>query len=167
MKYIKIAIGLIVLVALAVAQTPKATPEKPNLSASFAKTALKALLAIADFKGTGSLTGPAKSAYEEARVKANSTSAPETLVIANLLDFAIMRSTDNLARENIVQKAMTKLDHESPQPNASLLLETAQKDPDLSAALGSINKRESECLTVLEKAFRDRIAIPLPGMCSK
>ena len=91
MKYIKIAIGLIVLVALAVAQTPKATPEPPNLSVSFAKTALKALLAIADFKGTGSLTGPAKSAYEEARVKANSTSARETLVIANLLDFAIMR----------------------------------------------------------------------------
>jgi hypothetical protein len=61
-----------------------------------------------------------------------------------------MRSTDNFARENI-----------------GLRLEKAQKDPELSAALNSINKRESECLTTLEKAFRNRIAIPLPGMCSK
>ena len=36
-----------------------------------------------------------------------------------------------------------------------------------SVALNSINKRESECLTALDKAFRNRIAIPLPGMCSK
>jgi hypothetical protein len=56
------AIAIIALFASAVAQAPKETLEKPNLSASFAKTALKALLAIADFKGTGSLTGPAKSA---------------------------------------------------------------------------------------------------------
>ena len=53
------------------------------------------------------------------------------------------------------------------QPNASLLLEKAQKDRELSAALNSIDKRETECLTALEKAFRNRIAIPLPGMCSK
>ena len=166
MNYIKMAIALIAIVASAVAQTPKESPEKPNLSVSFAKTALKALLAIGDFKGTGSLTGPAKNAYEDARVKANSTSAPETLMLANLTDFAIMRSADNLARENIVQKA-AKLDPDSVQPNASLLLENLQKDPELSAALNSINKRELECLTTIEKAFRNRIAIPLPGMCSK
>ena len=166
MNYIKMAIALIAIVASAVAQTPKESPEKPNLSVSFAKTALKALLAIGDFKGTGSLTGPAKNAYEDARVKANSTSAPETLMLANLTDFAIMRSADNLARENIVQKA-AKLDPDSVQPNASLLLENLQKDPKLSAALNSINKRELECLTTIEKAFRNRIAIPLPGMCSK
>jgi hypothetical protein len=46
-------------------------------------------------------------------------------------------------------------------------LEQVQKDPELSAALSSIDTRESECLTTLEKAFRNRIAIPLPGMCSK
>jgi hypothetical protein len=166
MNYIKMAIALIAIVASAVAQTPKESPEKPNLSVSFAKMALKALLAIGDFKGTGSLTGPAKNAYEDARVKANSTSAPETLMLANLTDFAIMRSADNLARENIVQKA-AKLDPDSVQPNASLLLENLQKDPELSAALNSINKRELECLTTIEKAFRNRIAISLPGMCSK
>ena len=166
MNYIKMAIALIAIVASAVAQTPKESPEKPNLSVSFAKTALKALLAIGDFKGTGSLTGPAKNAYEDARVKANSTSAPETLMLANMTDFAIVRSADNLARENIMQKA-AKLDPDSVQPNASLLLENLQKDPELSAALNSINKRELECLTTIEKAFRNRIAIPLPGMCSK
>lgn len=166
MNYIKMAIALIAIVASTVAQTPKKSPEKPNLSVSFAKTALKALLAIGDFKGTGSLTGPAKNAYEDARVKANSASAPETLMLANMTDFAIVRSADNLARENIMQKA-AKLDPDSVQPNASLLLENLQKDPELSAALNSINKRELECLTTIEKAFRNRIAIPLPGMCSK
>jgi len=112
MNYIMMAIAIVALVASAVAQTPKETPEKPNLSVSFAKTALRALLAIGDFKGTGGLTGPAKNAYEDARVKADSTSAPETLMIANLLDFAIMRSTDNLARENIILRATAKLDHD-------------------------------------------------------
>jgi hypothetical protein len=151
MKYIKITIVLVGLVSSAVAQASKKTsPEKPDLRESFAKTGLKAILAIGDFKGTGSLTGPAKSALEDARVMANSTSAPETLMIANLLDFAIMRSTDNLAREDII-----------------LRLEKAQKDPELSIALNSIDKRESECLTKLEKAFRNRIAIPLPGACPK
>jgi hypothetical protein len=151
MKFIKITIIVVGLVALGVAQAPKKTsPEKPNLSESFAKTGLKALLAIGDFKGTASLTGPAQNAYEDACVMANSTSAPETLMIANLRDFAIMRSTDNLARENIIVQ-----------------LEKAPKDPELSAALAAIDKRESECLTTLEKAFRNRIAIPLPGMCSK
>jgi|RhiMetdeSRZDD1v2_1073273.scaffolds.fasta_scaffold4552565_2 hypothetical protein len=52
MNYIEMAIALIAILALAVAQTPKETPEKPNLSVSFAKTALKAPLAIGDFKGT-------------------------------------------------------------------------------------------------------------------
>jgi hypothetical protein len=150
MKYIKITIVLVGLVSSAVAQAKKASPEKPDLRESFSKTGLKALLAIGHFKGTGSLTGPAKSALEDARVMANSTSAPGTLMIANLLDFAIMRSTDNLARENII-----------------LRREKAQKDPELSAALNSIDKRESECLTKLEKAFRNRIVIPLPGACTK
>jgi hypothetical protein len=167
MKQIMITMILVGLVGTAVAQVQKETPEKPNLGATFARTALKALLAIGDFKGTGSLTGPAKNAYENARVKANSTSAPETLMIANLLDFAIMRTTDNQTRDNIMQKATMKLDHDRAQPNASLLLGKAQKDPELSAALNSIDKRESECLATLEKAFRNRIAIPLPGMCSK
>ncbi len=151
MKYIKLTIVLVALVASAVAQAPnKTNPEKPNLRESFAKAGLRALLAIGDFKGTGSLTGPAKNALEDARGMANSASAPETLMIGNLLDFAIMRSTDNLARENI-----------------SLRLEKAQNDPELAATLNAINKRESECLATLEKAFRNRIAIPLPGMCSK
>jgi len=151
MKYIKLTIVLVALVASAVAQTPnKTNPEKPNLRESFAKASLRALLAIGDFKGTGSLTGPAKNALEDARGMANSASAPETLMIGNLLDFAIMRSTDNLARENI-----------------GLRLEKAQNDPELAATLDSINKRESECLATLEKAFRNRNAIPLPGMCSK
>jgi hypothetical protein len=48
-------------------------------------------------------------------------------MIANLLDFAIMRSTDNLARENIIHRATAKLDHDRVQPNATLLLEKAQK----------------------------------------
>jgi len=151
MKYIKITIVLVALVASAVAQAPnKTNPEKPNLRESFAKTGLRALLAIGDFKGTESLTGPAKNALGDARGMANSASAPETLMIGNLLDFAIMRSTDNLARENI-----------------GLRLEKAQKDPELPATLNAINKRESECLTKLEKAFRNRIAIPLPGACPK
>ena len=150
MKY-KFTIVLVGLVSVAVAQAPKKTkPEGPNLRQTFAKTGLKALLAIGDFKGTASLTGPAQNAYEDARVMANSASVPETLMTANLRDFAIMRSTDNLARENIIVQ-----------------LEKAPKDPELSRTLAAIDKRESECLTTLEKAFRNRIAIRLPGMCSK
>jgi len=165
MKYIKITIALIALVASSVAQAPnKMTPEKPNLGDSFSKTCLKALLAIRDFKGIGSLTGRAKDAYEDARVRSNSTSAPETLMIANLTNFAIMRSEDNQARENIMQKATAKVD--GVRPNAYLTLEKVRQDPELSAALDSINERESGCLAALEKAFRHRIAIPLPGMCS-
>ena len=165
MKYIKMAITLIALVASSVAQAPnKMSPEKPNLGDSFSKTCLKALLAIRDFKGTGSLTGRAKDAYEDARVRSNSTSAPETLMIANLTNFAIMRSEDNQARENIMQKATAKVD--GVRPNAYLTLEKVRQDPELSAALDSINERESGCLAALEKAFRHRTAIPLPGMCS-
>src|SRR6266436_1621728 len=117
MKYIKLTIVLVALIASA---PNKTNPEKPNLRESFAKAGLRALLAIGDFKGTGSLTGPAKNALEDARGMANSASAPETLMIGNLLDFAIMRSTDNLARENI-----------------SLRLEKAQKDPELPATLNA------------------------------
>ena len=165
MKYIKMAIALIALVASSVAQAPnKTSPEKPNLGDSFSKTCLKALLAIRDFKGIGSLTGRAKDAYEDARVRSNSASAPETLMIANLTNFAIMRSEDNQARENIMQKATAKVD--GVRPNAYLTLEKVRQDPELSAALDSINERESGCLAALEKAFRHRIAIPLPGMCS-
>jgi len=165
MKYIKMAIALIALVASSVAQAPnKMSPEKPNLGDSFSKTCLKALLAIRDFKGIGSLTGRAKDAYEDARIRSNSASAPETLMIANLTNFAIMRSEDNQARENIMQKATAKVD--GVRPNAYLTLEKVRQDPELSAALDSINERESGCLAALEKAFRHRIAIPLPGMCS-
>jgi hypothetical protein len=147
MKYIKLTIVLVALVAAAVAQAPnKTNPERPNLSESFAKTGLRALLAIGDSKGTGSLTGPAKNALEDARGMANSASAPETLMIGNLLDFAIMRSTDNLARENI-----------------GLRLEKAQKDPELQATLNAINKRESECLATLEKAFSQSECDPVAG----
>jgi len=168
MNYIKKAIAMMALVAAAVAQAPnKTSPDKPNLREPFTKACLKALLAIGDFKGTAGLTGPAKNAYEDARAMATSANAPETLMLANLTDFAIMRSADNLARENIMQKATSTPDHDGVQPNATLLLEKVQKDPELSAALNSINKRESECLTALDKAFRNRIAIPLPGMCSK
>ena len=166
MKY-KIVIGLIALVVSAIAQAPsKTSTEKPSLRDSFTKTCLKALLAMQDFKGTGSLTGPAKDAYENARVKASSSSAPETLMIANLTTFAIMRSADNLARENIMQKAAVKVEHDGAHPNDYLALEKVRQDPELSAALDSINERESGCSAALEKAFRDRIAIPLPGMCS-
>ena len=92
MKYTILAIATIALVASAVAQAPnKISPDKPNLREPFTKACLKALLAIGDFKGTASLTGPAKNAYEDARAS----------------------------------------------------------------------------LTALDKAFRNRIAIPLPGMCSK
>ena len=168
MNYIKKAIAMMALVASAVAQAPnKTSPDKPNLREPFTKACLKALLAIGDFKGTASLTGPAKNAYEDARAMATSANAPETLMLANLTNFAIVRSADNLARETIMQKATSTLDHDGVQPNATLLLEKVQKDPDLSAALNSINKRESECLTALDKAFRNRVAIPLPGMCSK
>ena len=75
-----------------------------------------------------------------------------------------MRSEDNQARENIMQKATAKVD--GVRPNAYLTLEKVRQDPELSAALDSINERESGCLAALEKAFRHRIAIPLPGMCS-
>jgi hypothetical protein len=78
-----------------------------------------------------------------------------------------MRSTDNFARENVIVKATAKLEHQGVQPNRQAVLEEVQKDPELSAALDAINKRESECSTTLEKAFRDRIAIPLPGTCAK
>ncbi len=168
MKYSQTTIVLSALVALAVAQAPKKTssPDKPNLGDSFAKMGLKALLAIGDFTGTESLTGSAKDAFEDARAKANSASAPETLMLANLTNFAIMRSADNLAREKIMQKATAKLDHDGVQPNADLALEKVRQDPELSAALDAINERESKCSTALEKAFRNRIAIPLPGTCS-
>jgi len=165
MKYIKMSIALIVLVDTSIAQElNKTSQEKPNLGDSFSKTCLKALLAIRDFKGIGSLTGRAKDAYEDARIRSNSASAPETLMIANLTNFAIMRSEDNQARENIMQKATAKVD--GVRPNAYLTLEKVRQDPELSAALDSINERESGCLAALEKAFRHRIAIPLPGMCS-
>jgi hypothetical protein len=81
---------------------------------------------------------------------ANPRSEPERLMIANLRDFAIMRSMDNLAREKVV-----------------LELKKAPKDPELSLEFDSMNKRESECLAALKEAFRNRIAIPLPGMCTK
>jgi hypothetical protein len=87
-------------------------------------------------------------------------------MIANLTNFAIMRSEDNQARENIMQKATAKVDHDGVRPNAYLTLEKVRQDPELSAALGSVNERESGCLAALENAFRHRIAIPLPGMCS-
>ena len=102
-------------------------------------------MAIRDFKGTASLTGPAKDAYEDARTQANSANPPETLMIANLTDFAIMRSADNLAREAIMQKAMAKVDHDGVRPNAYLTLKRMRQDPELSVALDSINERESGC----------------------
>ncbi len=147
----------------------------------------------------------AQAPYENARVKASSSSVPETLMIANLTNFAIMRSADNLARENIMQKATVKVEHDGSRPNAYLALEKVRQDPELLAALArflinlqgyvnqgledtqlgltlslrlcnksqarrlpsdSINERESGCSAALEKAFRDRIAIPLPGTCS-
>jgi hypothetical protein len=145
---------LVGLAASAMTQAPKKT--NPELSDSFAKTGLKALQAIGEFKGMGSLTGPAKAAFEAMHTEARSTSSGETLMVANLLDFAIMRSTDNLARENIIVKATAKLDRDG----------TRSPNSELSAALEAINKRESECSTSLEKAFRDRIAIPLPGACA-
>jgi hypothetical protein len=165
MKSIRIAVALVGLVASTVAQAPKKT--NPELSDSFAKTGLKALQAIGEFKGMGSLTGPAKAAFEAMHTEARSTSAGETLMVANLLNFAIMRSSDNLARENIIVKATAKLDHDGLRsPNRSAVLEKVQKDSELSAALDAINKRESGCSTALEKAFRERIAIPLPGVCA-
>ncbi len=167
MKYTKLAIAMIALAASTAAQAPnEISPDKPNLREPFTKACLKALFAIGDFKGTASLTGSARDAYEDARAKANSANAPETLMIANLTNFAIMRSADNLARENIMQKATEKTHHGGPPPNASLMLERVRQDPELSAALDSINERESECSAELEKAFRHRIAIPLPGTCS-
>jgi hypothetical protein len=87
-------------------------------------------------------------------------------MFANLLNFAIMRSADNVARENVVAKATAKLEHDGVRPNVSAVLVEVKKDRELSAALDSINKRESECSAVLEKAFRGRIAIPQPGACS-
>jgi len=167
MKTLRIIVVLVGLGASAVAQGPKKTdPAKPNLSDSFANTCLKALEAIGDFEGTGSLTGPAKDALEDARVEARSTGAPETLMVANLLNLAIMHSKDNFVRENIMVKATTKLTNQGMQPNQQAVLEKVQNDPELSTALDATNKRESECSTTLEKAFRDRIAIPLPGACA-
>jgi len=167
MKNTMIAVVLVGLGASVVAQTPQTTvPATPNLSDLFAKTGLKALRAIGDFKGTGSLSGPAKDALESARVEASSTSTPETLMFGNLLNFAIMRSADNLSRENVLAKATAKLEHYGVRPNASVVLREVKRDQELSAALDSVNKRESECSAVLEKAFRGRIAIPLPGACS-
>jgi hypothetical protein len=95
-------------------------------------------MAIRDFKGTAGLTGPAKDAYEDARTQANSANAPETLMIANLTNFAIMRSADNLARENIMRKATAKVDHDGVRPNAYLTLKRMRQDPELSVALDSI-----------------------------
>ena len=137
MNYIKIAIALIALIAPAIAQAPKKTsPEKPNLSDSFSKTCLRAISAITDFKGTGSLAGPAKDALEDARAKANSASAPETLMIANLINFAIMRSADNLARENIMQKATAKVEHDGVRSNAYLTLEKVRQNPESGGCAG-------------------------------
>ena len=167
MKHTNMAIAMIALVASAVGQAPNRTsPEKPNLREPFTKVCLKALMAIRDFKGTAGLTGPAKDAYEDARTQANSANAPETLMIANLTNFAIMRSADNLARETIRQKATAKVDHDGVRPNAYLTLKRMRQDPELSMALDSINERESGCSAELEKAFRRRIAILLPGTCS-
>lgn len=150
MKCIKITIVVLALIVSAIAQAPKDSLVKPNLPQAFANTGVNALVAIGDFKGTGSLTGLAKNAYESASSMASPSSEPERLMVANLRDFAIMRSTDNLAREKIV-----------------LQLKKAPKDPELSLEFDSMNKRESECLTALKEAFRSRIAIPLPGMCTK
>ena len=87
-------------------------------------------------------------------------------MIANLTNFAIMRSADNLTRENIMQKATAMVERDGVRPNAYLTLEKVRQDPELSATLDSTNERESGCSAALEKAFRDRTAIPLPGTCS-
>ena len=95
MKHTNMAIAMIALVASAVAQAPnRISPDEPNLREPFTKACVKALMAIRDFKGTAGLTGPAKDAYEDARTQANSANAPEILMIANLTNFAIMRSAD-------------------------------------------------------------------------
>ena len=65
-----------------------------------------------------------------------------------------------------MQKATVKVEHDGARPNDNLALEKVRQDPELSAALDSINERESGCSAALEKAFRDPIAIPLPGTCS-
>ena len=166
MKYTKRAIAMIAFLASAVAQAPnKISPDQPNLREPFTKACLKALMAIGDFKGTAGLTGPAKDAYENARAKANSANAPETLMIANLTSFAIMRSADNQARENIMQKVTEKARHDGERPNVNPMRQNVRQYPELSAALDSINERESGCSAELEKAFRRRIAIPLPRTC--
>jgi hypothetical protein len=166
MKYTKIAIAMIAFLASAVAQAPnKISPDKPNLREPFTKACLKALMAIGDFKGTAGLTGQAKDAYENARAKANSANAPETLMIANLTTFAIMRSADNQARENIMQKVTEKARHDGARPNVNPTRQNVRQYPELSAALDSINERESGCSAELEKALRRRIAIPLPRTC--
>jgi hypothetical protein len=166
MKYTKIAIAMIAFLASAVAQAPnKISPDQPNLREPFTKACLKTLMAIGDFKGTAGLTGPAKDAYENARAKANLASAPETLMIANLTSFAIMRSADNQARENIMQKVTEKARRDGERPNVNPMRQNVRQYPELSVALDSINERESGCSAELEKAFRRRIAIPLPRTC--
>src|SRR6476660_4499997 len=162
MTRIKIAFAMVALAASVIAQAPN---KMSNLKEPFTKVCLKALLAIGDFKGTASLTGPAKNAYEDARAKANSADASETLMITNLTSFAIMRSADNQARENIMQKVAEKARHDGERPNANPMRQNVRQYPELSAALDSINERESGCSAELEKAFRRRIAIPLPGTC--
>jgi len=86
-------------------------------------------------------------------------------MIANLTSFAIMRSADNQARENIMQKVTEKARHDGERPNVNPMRQNVRQYPELSAALDSINERESGCSAELEKAFRRRIAIPLPRTC--
>jgi hypothetical protein len=64
-------------------------------------------------------------------------------MVAHLLDLAIMRSTDNFARENVLVKATSKLEHQGVQPTRQAVPRKSSEDPELSAALDAINKRNA------------------------
>ena len=81
MKNTMIAIVLVGLGAPVGAQAPQKPVPATPISDLFAKTGLKALQAIDDFKGTGSLSGTAKDALEAARVEATSTSTLRPLCL--------------------------------------------------------------------------------------
>ena len=84
-------------------------------------------------------------------------------MITNLTSFAIMRSADNQARENIMQKVAEKARHDGERPNANPMRQNVRLYPELSAALDSINERELRMLGGTRKGFSPSDSDPTTG----
>jgi hypothetical protein len=118
-------------------------PIKSALSESFAKTGLRALIAIADYDGE-EISKDAKKAYQEAEAECDFDKPGEAKMFSNLTVFKLLRSMHNLKQQANV-----------------LMSDDAQE-----MAKEEMRSQEQKCSAELDKAFRHRVAIGLPTSCS-